>query len=263
MTELTATMVMDIGNTNTRAALVRGRTVLARWAEKSATLRSTKQSREFAERICAEIKKQPMPVRLALSSVVPKVSETVIQSVERVFKKRVFVISHDARLNFTTHYTTPHTLGRDRIALLARAVECFPKQAVIAVDFGTAITYDILTSKHSHLGGVIIAGVKTALTALSSGTAQLPDVRVHEQKNLIGTSTVENLEGGAYWGAIAQTDGLITRFKTELTAAHHEKKIAVLATGGDAELLSKHIAFDKLDPDAVLFGIEALAELNA
>ncbi|MBC8043723.1 MAG: pantothenate kinase, partial [Rhizobacter sp.] len=86
--------------------------------------------------------------------------------------------------------------------------------------------------------------------------------RLKKTSRLIGRSTAECLSSGLYFGAAAQTAGLIDKLKTELRAAHAEKKIYVLATGGDAQLLARAVHFDAIDPDAVLKGIASLAAIN-
>ncbi|MFQ3598638.1 MAG: type III pantothenate kinase [Chloroherpetonaceae bacterium] len=254
---------IDVGNSRLKLALVQGEQIQFQMEAETAQFKSLKSRQAFAESLASEVKSRALQIeKIVLAAVVPEVARPVANTLERTFKKRVLIVSTELNLPFEHQYKTPNTLGADRLALVAYAVKRFPKSAVIAIDFGTAITYDVITSKKMYLGGIIVSGVGLSLSALHRHTAQLPEVRLASQTALVGESTVECLERGAYWGAVAQTESLIARFKSFLKSHHGEKNIKVIATGGDARVIAEQLKFDELAPDAVLKGAAYLAELN-
>ncbi len=254
---------IDVGNSRLKLALFQGEQIQFHIEVETARLKSLKSRQAFAESLASEVKSRALHIeKIVLSAVVPEVARHIAHTLERTFKKRVLIVSTELNLPFELHYKTPHTLGADRLALAAYAVKRFPTSAVIAIDFGTAITYEIITSKKHYLGGMILSGFGLSLSALHRHTAQLPEVRLLSQTHLVGESTIECLERGAYWGAVAQTENLIARFKSFLKTHYGEKRIKVIATGGDAPLIAEQLHFDELTPDAVLRGAAYLAELN-
>lgn len=254
---------LDVGNSRLKLAFFQGEHIQFQMEAETKQFKSLKSRQAFAASLVSELKARSLQVeKIILSSVVPEIAHPVANMIERTFKKRVLTVSTELNLPFEHRYKTPHTLGADRLALVAYAVKRFPKVAVIAVDFGTAITYDVVTSKKIYLGGVILSGFGLSLSALHTHTAQLPEARFSSQTKFVGESTVECLERGAYWGAVAQTEGLIARFKSFLKTHYGEKSIKVIATGGDAPLIAEQLKFDELNEDAVLRGAAHLAELN-
>jgi type III pantothenate kinase len=260
---MSLTLSLDVGNSRLKLALFQNDHAVFEKQEETKPLKSRKARQAFVEGLVQELKVRSWQVeKIVLCSVVPDVARLLANTLERTFKKRVCMVSAELNLPFEHRYKTPNTLGADRLALVAYAVKRFPKSAVIAIDFGTAITYDIITSKKIYLGGVILSGFGVSLSALHHHTAQLPEVRFSSQTFLVGESTVECLERGAYWGAVAQTDNLIKRFQSFLKTHHNEKSIKTIATGGDAPLIAEQISFDEIAPDAVLKGAAYLAQLN-
>lgn len=254
---------IDVGNSRLKLAFFQGEHTQFQMEVETARLKSLKARQAFAESLAAEVKAHTLQIeKIVLSAVVPDVARLVANTLERTFKKRVLIVSTELNLPFESRYKTPDTLGADRLALVAYAVKCFPNDAAIAIDFGTAITYDVITSKKIYLGGIIVSGFGLSLSALHRHTAQLPEVRLASQISLVGESTIECLERGAYWGAVAQTENLIERFKSFLKSHHGEKSIKVIAAGGDASLIAEQLKFDELTSDAVLRGAAYLAELN-
>jgi type III pantothenate kinase len=132
----------------------------------------------------------------------------------------------------------PLEVGADRIV---NGVAAFHKYSgpCIVVDFGTAITFDVVSERCEYLGGVIAPGLGISSEALFARTAKLPRVEIKDPGKVIGTNTVACIQAGLYYGAVDMVDGMLTRIKTELG-----KDAAVVATGGQAKLVargSKHI----------------------
>jgi type III pantothenate kinase len=104
----------------------------------------------------------------------------------------------------------------------------------IVVDFGTAITFDVISEQCEYLGGVIAPGLGISSEALFARTAKLPRVEIKDPGKVIGTNTVTHIQAGLYYGAVDMVDGMIVRIKKELG-----ENAKVIATGGQARLVAR------------------------
>jgi len=134
---------------------------------------------------------------------------------------------------------------------------------VIALDIGTAITADALSSDGRYLGGIIMPGLELMADVLHSGTARLPRVRVALPGGILGRSTRECIQSGVVWGCVSGVEGLISKITRWLEAEHGEKEVRVIATGGHAPLLAQLLDYSlRIDEHAVLYGARYLFSLN-
>ncbi len=125
-------------------------------------------------------------------------------------------------------YVTPNTLGADRLANAVAAVRRFPGRAVLVIDAGTCITYDLCAPEGIYLGGAISPGLHMRAAAMNAYSARLPLVEVPIAPPFIGTNTTESLASGIHHGIRGEMQGYIQRAGTEHTG------MAVVITGGDA-----------------------------
>ena len=123
---------------------------------------------------------------------------------------------------------TPQELGADR---LVNAVAAYDRVggACIAVDFGTAINYDVVSADGEYLGGVISPGIEISLEALAARAARLPRVDIEEPRHAIGKGTQEAIQSGVVYGFAGQVDGILGRLREELG-----EEATAIATGGYA-----------------------------
>ena len=157
------------------------------------------------------------------------------------------------RLAFDMQVQTPETVGLDRLMNLRGARELYDG-ALLVVDSGTAVTFDILSSKNAFMGGAIGAGMMMQRDALSDYTDALPKVDITSDISVIGDQTVSALQSGIFWGHIAQIEAMVQRIKAE-----YSEKLTVIGTGGIMNLCQPHIkGIDHFHSDLILSGLQAL-----
>lgn len=166
---------------------------------------------------------------------------------------------HEVPVPLRNDYATPETLGCDRLAAAVGASVLVPRSDVLIVDFGTALTYDLVTADGAFAGGAIAPGLGMRFRALHDYTACLP-LLVPEEKDpvLIGRSTREAICGGVVNGIVLETEG----YEARLRKRYPEMK--VIFTGGDAEYFVKRFKFAIFaNYDLVSCGLNRILEYNA
>ena len=161
------------------------------------------------------------------------------------------------KLPINNAYSTPETLGKDRIAGVIGARNHFEEGPILSIDIGTCITYDILTSENAYLGGNITPGIDLRYKAMNTFTGALPLVEDKENSDLYGQSTITSMSSGVLNGIVYEMEGFITNYEVEFPGLH------VVLTGGDslhfANRLKKKIF---ADPNLVLTGLHRILKFN-
>src|SRR5690348_16447853 len=152
---------------------------------------------------------------IVISSVVPPLDSTLRQVCERYFNGKPLFIEPGIKTGMPVLYDNPAEVGADRIV---NSVAAFEKHGgpCIIVDFGTATTFDCVSSKGEYMGGVICPGLGISADALFANTARLPRVDIRKPPRVIGTNTVGSLQSGLYYGYLGLVDGIIERLLEEL-----------------------------------------------
>jgi type III pantothenate kinase len=174
----------------------------------------------------------------------PKIENSVIASVGNVEKKsflamedkvKIHFITHESKFPFTNLYSTPTTLGIDRMVLASGAVLHHPNQNRLIIDAGTCITYDFIDLNDNYLGGAISPGIRLRYNSLNDYTAKLPLLDKKYPASFIGDSTSESIHSGVINGVALEIDGFIELYKSRYA------KFIIILTGGDAEFLAKRL----------------------
>ena len=195
--------------------------------------------------------------RAVICSVVPEKLKVLTAFLQN--QVPVLTLSSKLDLGIGIDYPRPASIGGDRLANAIAAAELYGSPAVV-VDFGTAVTFDILSADRKYIGGVIAPGLDVMTDYLHQRTALLPKVTLAEPVSVIGRSTKEAMLAGAVHGYRGLISQILTEIRTELKAG---KKLHIVATGGYANLIAAKLpALKNVNPDLTLEGLQIVARRN-
>ena len=189
-----------------------------------------------------------------ITSVVPLVLKKVEKAIEDITGKKSIVVGRDIASGVKNLYKNPAQVGSDRLVNARAAYELYGGGCII-VDFGTAITIDIVNKKRQYIGGGIAPGPRGSLWALSEKTALLPKVAIKKPKGILGRETKESMRIGIVYGFSSLCDGIARKLKKRYC-----RDAKVIATGGFSMLIGPYCeSVDKIDPDLTLKGLEIIS----
>ena len=192
--------------------------------------------------------------RVVLASVVP-----AAVPVWRVVFPELLELRHDTPMGIGIRYPKPESIGTDRLANAVALAHLHGAPGIV-IDFGTAVTFDILSADKHYIGGVIAPGLRLMTDYLHERTALLPQVELAEPASAIGTSTVAAIQAGAAIGYRGMIRGILEALKTELPGGQGAQ---VVATGGDAAWIISGMGQNiAVDSDLTLHGLRLVGNLN-
>lgn len=192
-----------------------------------------------------------------ISSVVPQVSGRLEKAVSSVYGCRVFVVGPGVKTGLNIKIDNPAQLGADLVCVSVAALKKYPLPSIV-FDLGTATTISALTKNGEMIGGSILTGVNTALNALAQGTAQLPQISLDGDIDVIGSNTISCMRSGAVLGNACMIDGMIARYREILG-----EDTTVIATGGLAKVIIPHCKEKvAIDENLLLDGLYAIYKKN-
>jgi type III pantothenate kinase len=166
----------------------------------------------------------------------------------------VHFLGHESPLGMGIDYPLPAQIGADRLANAAGVLVRHGAPAIV-IDFGTAVTFDVISAEPAYCGGVIAPGLGAMSAYLPGKTALLPVIELEEPASAIGKSTVQAMQAGAVFGYRGLVKEIITKIRAELGGAPK-----IIATGGDAALIARGVSeIDVVDPDITLDGLRQVA----
>ena len=256
-------IVLDVGNSNTVIGVydMTAKKLLFNWR-----ITSHRQTADEIGLLLFNLTKSaeisPKDIDSAImSSVVPALDKLIIEAIKNYFGVDCMKVSIMLDLGIELRYAMPKELGADRIVNAVAAVSKYGiGKPIIVIDYGTAITFDVISKDGAYIGGVIYPGLETSIEALFGKTAKLPQVALEAPSAVIAQNTIEAIQSGVIYGNAGMTERIISMIKDELGT----KDCLIIATGGQAKLMSNYTEIiHQVDTWLTLEGLRILYERNA
>jgi len=260
---LTVLLVIDVGNTNVsigvfdydqsdHAALSHHWRIGTHGEQTSDEIAlSLSALFQHEDRNCREV------TDIVISSVVPPLLPIFERVCEKLFKKSPIIVGPGIRTGMPVRYENPREVGADRIVNALAAFEMFGGP-IIAVDFGTATTFDCISGRGEYLGGVICPGIHISMEALFERASMLHRVEIARPKAVIGKTTTGAIQSGLLYGYAGVVDSMVQRIRGELGA-----NARVVATGGLAgRVAAESSSIERVEPFLTLEGLRIIYEKN-
>ncbi|WP_034041488.1 type III pantothenate kinase [Wocania ichthyoenteri] len=216
-------LIIDVGNTYVKLAVFKGDEIKRKDVVKLDHLLKYFNS----------LKKEYKSINKAIISSVGKLNDKDISYIDK--QVDLILLNFETKLPFKNLYSTPKTLGIDRIALVSASVNQFPKKNTLIIDAGTCITYDFVTDKNEYIGGAISPGIRMRYKSLNNLTANLPLLETEIPNSITGNSTNTSIHSGVVNGVLKEIEGVINQYEQKYS------DLTVILTGGDANFLSKQL----------------------
>ncbi|MBR0154977.1 MAG: type III pantothenate kinase [Treponema sp.] len=254
-------LTIDVGNTTIQGGLFDedGKNVLIFRRSTSRDLSSDEAGLFFRNVIELNGFDYTKITQIACCSVVPSLNYSLSNAFKKYFKIDCLFVQAGIKTGLKLKYSNPKEIGADRIAAAIGASNLYEGKNLIVVDMGTATTIDIITKEKEYLGGAILPGIKMSSSSLASGTAKLPAVEIIKPERSCGTSTVEAIQSGIYFGQLGGVKEIIGLFTKEV---FNGEKPYLIGTGGFSRLYENEKLFDSIVPELVHIGLKKVLELN-
>jgi type III pantothenate kinase len=246
-------LAFDVGNTETTLGLFDNGNLLDHWRIAPRQDHTVDELGLLVRSLVRESGYDPAEITATIiASVVPPLTPSLIEMSERHLGVPARLLDAHSRLPVRLEVEEPLSVGADRIANTIAVATRF-RTDTIAVDLGTATTFDCITGDGAFIGGIIAPGVQRGADTLVRRTAKLPRVDLEPPPAVIGRRTETALQSGIFYTAVETIDGIVQRIKTEWD----RPEILVVATGGLATLLAPHCrTVDRVEPFLTLYGRE-------
>jgi len=249
-------LAIDVGNTNIHFGVYRGETLVDNWRLGTDRERTGDELGLMIGGLLATAGLAFTDLGgVAISNVVPPLTPALRYFARRYMDMEPAIVGESLRPAIPIRYTPPEAVGADRLVDAVAVLRRFGAPAVV-VDFGTATTFNAISRDGEYLGGAIAPGVGTSMEALFRTAAHLPRIEIARPPSIIGGTTVQSMQAGAYYGFLSQLEGMVERFRQELGPG-----TKVIATGGLAQLIAPDTdCIDHAEPYLTLDGLRIVWE---
>ncbi|WP_077329983.1 type III pantothenate kinase [Virgibacillus siamensis] len=251
--------VLDVGNTNTVLGVFHHDKLIHEWRIKTDR---HKTEDEFGILIKSMLEHEDISLAditgVIISSVVPPIMFALEKMSTKYFHTEAMVIGKEPVHSYLKMaYPKPEEIGADRIVNAIGALHEYDAPLII-IDFGTATTYCYINENKEYQGGLIAPGIHISMEALYQKASKLPKIEIQAPDNVVGSSTVEAMQSGVFYGYVGQVDGIVNRLKGQAS-----KEPVVIATGGLAPLISDASeTIDYVDQYLTLKGLYLIYQKN-
>jgi len=240
------TLLFDIGNTNTHLGLADGERVV-----KQGNIPTADWFSKRGAELAAKFVRRETIAAAVLCSVVPRATPIVHALCRQTWATDCLELNHKTIQGVGIDYPKPESIGPDRLANALAVKHHFGAPSVV-VDFGTAVTFDVVDSRGNYVGGIIAPGLAAMTDYLHEKTALLPKIKIREVTRVIGKNTEQAMLIGAVHGYRGLVRELVMELQRELSCGN----LPVVATGGYAKLIaSKLPEIAAVDPLLTLEGL--------
>jgi len=255
-------LVIDVGNTNTVLGLYDGDQLVHDWRIRTEIDHTVDEYGMLIFNLYQSSRMKTEEIKavsaIIISCVVPPMLNILEPLCVKYFNVKPLIVGPGIKTGMPIFYDNPKEVGADRIVNAVAAYDKY-KQSAIIIDFGTATTFDYVSSKGEYMGGCIAPGIMISIEALFERAAKLPRVEISKPKSVITKDTVSAMQAGIIFGYAGLIDGIVERMKAEI-----KTKPMVIATGGLARVVASETkCIDKIEDMLTLEGLRIIYSLNS
>lgn len=252
-------LVIDVGNTNITLGVFDGDDLKASFRLTTSTART---SDEYGLVLRDLIKAKNIALEsinsVVIASVVPKVMHSLASAIIKYFSITPLIVGSGTKTGIKIPVANPKEVGADRVVDAVAAYDIYGGP-VLVIDFGTAITYDLIGADGSFIAAVTSPGLRIAANALWTQTAKLPEIEIARPNTILAMDTVTSMQAGLVFGCIGQTEYIVKRMLKEAGI----DKCKVVATGGLGKIIAEATdIIEVYDPNLTLKGFKIINDKN-
>lgn len=252
-------LVVDVGNTNITLGVFDNDDLKASFRLTTSTART---SDEYGLILRDLIIAKNIPFEsiksVVIASVVPKVMHSLVSGIIKYFNITPLIVGSGTKTGIKIPVANPKEVGADRVVDAVAAYEIYGGP-VLVIDFGTAITYDLISADGSFIAAVTSPGLRIAANALWTQTAKLPEIEIAMPDTILAKDTVTSMQAGLVFGCIGQTEYIVKRMLKEAGI----DKCRVIATGGLGKIIADVTdIIEVYDPNLTLKGLKIIHDKN-
>ncbi len=252
-------LVIDVGNTNITIGVIEESEIKSTFRLTTSIART---SDEYGLLICDLLKTKNISnseiTSVAIASVVPKIMHSLASAIIKYLNLTPLIVGSGTKTGIKIQVPNPKEVGADRIVDAVAAYEIYGGP-VLVIDFGTAITYDLITKDGAFIAGVTSPGLRIAANALWNDTAKLPEIEIAMPNTILAKDTVTSMQAGLVFGCIGQTEYIVKRMLEEAGIGNCK----VVATGGLGKIIADATdIIEVYDPNLTLMGLKIINDKN-
>lgn len=252
-------LVIDVGNTNITLGVFEETNMKASFRLTTNTART---SDEYGLILCDLLKARSINTSdinsVAIATVVPKLMHSLVSGIIKYLGITPLIVGAGTKTGIKISTTNPKEVGADRVVDAVAAYEIYGGP-VLVIDFGTAITYDLISADGSFVAAVTCPGLRIAANALWTETAKLPEIEIAMPDTILAKDTTTSMQAGLVFGCIGQTEYIVKRMLKEAGI----DKCRIIATGGLGKIISDATdVIEVYDPNLTLKGLKIINDKN-